>query len=148
MDLKERINSDIKDAMRAKDHAALRALRSVKSAILLAETDGSGDEVGDDKVLKIIQKLSKQRKESLELYERENREDLAVKERQELEVLEKYLPKAMSAEDLEKFLKNLIAEMGASGMKDMGNVMNEALGRLAGKADGKEVSSIVRKLLG
>lgn len=148
MKLKEKINEDIKDAMRSKDQAALRALRSVKSAVLLAETDGSGKEVDDPVVLKIVQKLAKQRKESLDLYERENRPDLAAKEKEELDILEKYLPRALSREELEKFVKDLIDELGADGMKDMGRVMNEALTRLAGKADGKEVSGIVRSFLG
>ena len=147
MNLKDQINSDIKDAMRAKDQAALRALRSVKSAVLLAETDGSGREVDDSSVLKIIQKLVKQRKESLELFENENRSDLAEKEKEELEVLEKYLPKAMDKEELHQFLKNLVDELNAESMKDMGRVMSEAQSRLAGRADGKEISAIVRNLL-
>ncbi len=147
MNLKDQINSDIKDAMRAKDQAALRALRSVKSAVLLAETDGSGREVDDSSVLKIIQKLVKQRKESLELFENENRSDLADKEKEELEVLEKYLPKAMDKEELHQFLKNLVDELNADSMKDMGRVMSEAQSRLAGRADGKEISAIVRNLL-
>ena len=147
MNLKDQINSDIKDAMRAKDQAALRALRSVKSAVLLAETDGSGREVDDSSVLKIIQKLVKQRKESLELFENENRSDLAEKEKEELEVLEKYLPKAMDKEELHQFLENLVDELNADSMKDMGRVMSEAQSRLAGRADGKEISAIVRNLL-
>lgn len=147
MNLKDQINSDIKDAMRAKDQAALRALRSVKSAVLLAETDGSGREVDDSSVLKIIQKLVKQRKESLELFENENRSDLADKEKEELEVLEKYLPKAMDKEELHQFLENLVDELNADSMKDMGRVMSEAQSRIAGRADGKEISAIVRNLL-
>ncbi|TVQ46263.1 MAG: GatB/YqeY domain-containing protein [Saprospirales bacterium] len=147
MNLKDQINQDIKNAMRAKDQAALRALRSIKSAILLAETDGSGNEVDDAVVLKIIQKLAKQRKESLELFENQNRPDLAEKESEELKTLENYLPKQMSESELEVFLKNLVSELGAEGMKDMGKVMGAAQGQLAGKADGKAISKIVRELL-
>ena len=147
MNLKDQINDDIKNAMRAKDQAALRALRSIKSTILLAETDGSGNEVNDAVVLKIIQKLSKQRKESLELYEQQNRPDLAEKEQEELNTLETYLPKPMSESELQAFLKNLILDLGAEGMKDMGKVMGAAQTKLAGKADGKAISKIVRALL-
>lgn len=147
MNLKDQINDDIKNAMRAKDQAALRALRSIKSTILLAETDGSGNEVNDAVVLKIIQKLSKQRKESLELYEQQNRPDLAEKEQEELNTLETYLPKPMSESELQAFLKNLILDLGAEGMKDMGKVMGAAQTKLAGKADGKAISKIVRELL-
>lgn len=147
MSLKEKINQDIKTAMKAKDQDALRALRSVKSAVLLAETDGSGKEVGDTEVIKMIQKLAKQRNESLALYEEQNRPDLAEKEKLELEILEKYLPKAMGEAELRKFLKELVTELNADGMKDMGRVMGEAQKRLAGRADGKLVSSLVRELL-
>jgi len=147
MNLKDQINQDIKNAMRAKDQAALRALRSIKSAILIAETDGSGNEVDDAVVLKIIQKLAKQRKESLELFENQNRPDLAEKESEELKTLENYLPKQMSESELEAFLKNLVSESGAEGMKDMGKVMGAAQAQLAGKADGKAISKIVRELL-
>ncbi len=147
MNLKDQINHDIKNAMRAKDQAALRALRSIKSAILLAETDGSGNEVDDAVVLKIIQKLAKQRKESLELFEKQNRPDLAEKEQEELNTLEKYLPKPMSEDELQTFLKKLVADTGAEGMKDMGKVMGAAQAQLAGKADGKAISKIVRELL-
>ena len=147
MNLKDQINHDIKNAMRAKDQAALRALRSIKSAILLAETDGSGNEVDDAAVLKIIQKLAKQRKESFELFEKQNRPDLAEKEQEELNTLEKYLPKPMSEDELQVFLKKLVADTGAEGMKDMGKVMGAAQAQLAGKADGKAISKIVRELL-
>ena len=147
MNLKDQINQDIKNAMRAKDQAALRALRSIKSAILLAETDGSGNEVDDAVVLKIIQKLAKQRKESLELFDKQNRPDLAEKEQEELNTLEKYLPKPMGEEELLAFLKKLVADTGAEGMKDMGKVMGAAQAQLAGKADGKAISKIVRELL-
>lgn len=147
MSLKEEISSGIKQAMRDKDQAALRALRSVKSAILLAETDGSGKEVDDSAVIRIIQKLSKQRKDSLDLYNEQNRPDLAQKEMEELEVLERYLPKAMDENELKAFLTELVKELGASGMQDMGKTMAAAQQRLAGKADGKTISTIVKQLL-
>ncbi|TVR77998.1 MAG: GatB/YqeY domain-containing protein [Saprospirales bacterium] len=147
MSLKEEINGGIKQAMKDKNQAALRALRSVKSAILLAETDGSGKEVDDSAVIRIIQKLSKQRKDSLDLYIEQNRPDLAEKEREELEILERYLPKAMGENELKAFLTELVRELGASGMQDMGRTMGAAQQRLAGRADGKAISAIVRQLL-
>ena len=147
MSLKEKINSDIKSAMREKNQGALRALRSVKSAILIAETDGSGRDVDDTAVIKIIQKLTKQRKDSLSLYEEQNRPDLALKEEEELAVLEQFLPKEMGEDELRIFLKNLVADLNATGMQDMGRVMGEAQKRLAGRADGKAISAVVRDLL-
>ncbi len=147
MSLKEKINNDIKEAMKAKDKNALKSLRSIKSAILLAETDGSGNEVGDAEVTRIIQKLAKQRQESHDLYVEQNRPDLANIEKDELEVLEKYLPKQMDAGELKDFLSDLVSELNAEGMKDMGRVMGEAQKKLAGRADGKTISSVVRELL-
>ncbi|TVR86698.1 MAG: GatB/YqeY domain-containing protein [Saprospirales bacterium] len=147
MSLKEKINNDIKEAMKARDKNALKSLRSIKSAILLAETDGSGKEVGDAEVTRIIQKLAKQRQESYDLYVEQNRTDLANIEKDELEVLEEYLPKQMDEGELKDFLSNLVSDLNAEGMKDMGRVMGEAQKKLAGRADGKTVSSVVRELL-
>ncbi|MEM7102111.1 MAG: GatB/YqeY domain-containing protein [Bacteroidota bacterium] len=147
MNLTDKINNDLKEAIKAKDKDALRALRAIKSAILLAKTDGSGQELTDEVGMKLLQKLVKQRQDSLEIYEKQGREDLAVTERQEIEIISKYLPEAMSREELETTLKSLVEELGASSMKDMGRVMGTATKQLAGKADGKDISTIVRQLL-
>jgi len=148
MSLESRVMEDLKAAMKAKDQAALRSLRAVKSAILLAKTDGSGKELDDAGEIKLVQKLMKQRKDSLEIFEKQNREDLAVKEREEIEVLAKYLPEQMDAAALEGVIKGIIEQTGASSMKDMGKVMGMASKQLAGKADGKTISGVVKALLG
>ncbi len=148
MTLEEKINGDLKTAMKAKDQVALRGIRAIKSAIILAKTDGSGDEITPEKEIKMLQKLVKQRKDSLEIFEKQNREDLAVKEREEIGVIEKYLPKQMDAAELEGFIKGIIETTGASSMKDMGKVMGMASKQLAGKADGKTISAMVKTLLG
>ena len=147
MSLEAKINSDLKDAMRAKDQAALRGIRAIKSAILLLKTDGSGEEMTEEKEIKLLQRLVKQRKESLDIYEKQNRKDLAVKEKEEIAVIEKYLPAQMGAEELEGLIKQIIEQTGAESMKDMGKVMGIASKQLAGKADGKAISSIVKTLL-
>jgi uncharacterized protein YqeY len=147
MSLETRINQDLKAAMKAKDKVAMRAIRAIKQAILLAKTDGSGTEIDETKELKMLQKLANQRKESLKIYEEQNREDLAVIEREELEVIAKYLPQPLSPEELEKEVTAIVEETGASGMKDMGKVMGIASKKLAGRAEGKEISAIVRQLL-
>ena len=147
MSLESRLMSDLKEAMKSKDQAALRAIRAAKAAILLFKTDGSGKELDEGNEIKLIQKLVKQRQDSLDIYEKQGREDLAVIEREEIEVLKKYLPEAMSEDDLRRFLSELIQQMGASGMQDMGKVMGAASAKLAGKADGKTISGIVRELL-
>jgi hypothetical protein len=148
MTLEERIMEDLKTAMREKDEAAKRGIRAIKAAILLAKTDGSGQEVTPEREIQILQKLVKQRRESMEIYEREKREDLAHTEREEIAVIEKYLPQPLSAEELEEALRALIAETGAAGPKDLGKVMGQASKRLAGKADGKAISEMAKKLLG
>ena len=148
MSLELRINDAIKTAMKSKDAVSLRGLRAIKSAILLAKTDGSGKELDETGEIKIVQKLVKQRKDSLDIFEKQNREDLAVKEREEIEVLNKYLPKQMDAAELENLIKGMIEQTGASSMKDMGKVMGMASQQLAGKADGKTISGLVRALLG
>ncbi|RMG77087.1 MAG: GatB/YqeY domain-containing protein [Bacteroidetes bacterium] len=147
MSLEEKINADLKAAMKAKDQAALRGIRAIKAAILLAKTDGSGEAMTPEKEIKLLQKLVKQRKDSLEIYEKQGREDLAEIEREEISVIEKYLPEQLSPEALENILKDIIARTGASSMRDMGKVMGMASKQLAGKADGKTISSVVKKLL-
>jgi len=139
--------ADLKEAMKTKDQASLRAIRAAKAAILLFKTDGSGKELDEAAEIKLIQKLVKQRQDSLEIYKKQGREDLAVIEREEIEVLKRYLPEEISEDDLRAFLEKLISELGAEGMKDMGRVMGMASQKLAGKADGKTISSIVRNLL-
>jgi len=147
MSLEQKINNDLKEAMKAKDQVRLRGIRAVKSAIMLLKTDGSGKEIDEATEIKLLQKLIKQRKDSLEIFEKQNREDLAVKEREEIEVIEKYLPEQMSAEELESALKEIINQTGATSMKDMGKIMGMASQKFAGKADGKTISGLVKKLL-
>lgn len=147
MDFNQRIGQDLKEAMKSKDQAALRSIRAIKAAILLAQTDGTGKEVDDAKFIQIVQKLIKQRKDSLEIYEKQNREDLAVTEREEIEVISRYLPAQMSADELSTYISDLIAKTGASSMKDMGRVMGMANKELAGKAEGKAISLEVKKQL-
>ncbi|MFK7806597.1 MAG: GatB/YqeY domain-containing protein [Saprospiraceae bacterium] len=147
MSLESRLNDDLKTAMRAKDQASLRTIRAIKTALTLLKTDGSGSEINEEAEIKLLQKLAKQRKDSLDIYDKQGREDLAVKEREEIAVLEKYLPAQMDEAELENFLKGLVTQTGASGMGDMGKVMGMASKQLAGKADGKTISGIVRKLL-
>lgn len=138
---------DLKTAMKAKDQAALRGIRAIKAAILLAKTDGSGKEMDEAGEIKLLQKLVKQRNDSLDIYVKQDREDLAKTEREEIEVISRYLPKQVSAEELEVIVQDIIAKTGASGMKDMGKVMGMANAQLAGKADGKTISTVVKKLL-
>ena len=149
MGLFEQINEDIKSAMRAKDTVKLGALRGIKSALLIAKTEKGGDQDLNDEVeLKVLQKLAKQRKESAEVYEKNNRPELAEKEMGELKAIEAYLPKQMSADELRAAVEAIIKETGASSMKDMGKVMGIASKKLAGKADGKAISATVKEILG
>lgn len=148
MTLEERIKPDLVAAMKAKDQASLRGIRAIKAAILLAKTDGSGKAITPEVEIKMLQKLIKQRKDSLEIYEKQGREDLAVTEREEIEVIEKYLPEQMGEEELKKVIKEIIDQTGASSMKDMGKVMGMANKRLAGRADGKTISGVVKQMLG
>ena len=148
MSLEQKINQDIKVAMIAKDAVRLRGLRAVKAAILLAKTEKAGvDELTGDAEIKVLQKLVKQRKESGEIYKTQGREDLFQTEFEEQQVIEEYLPKQLSREEIEAVIKDIIAETGASGMKDMGKVMGTANAKLAGKADGKTISEIVKSSL-
>jgi uncharacterized protein len=148
MSLKTIIDADIKKAMLAKNKEELEALRSIKSMILLAETEkgGSGD-VAVDVENKLLMKAAKQRKESAEIFQKEGRTDLAQKENVQLEVINRYLPKQLSEEEVITEIKAIIAQVGAKGPQDMGKVMGTATKSLAGKADGKVISEIVKKLL-
>ena len=145
--LEEKIQQDIKAAMLAKDSVALASVRAIKAAILLAKTAENGKPVDDAEIVKIIQKLVKQRKESADIYSQQNRPELAENELAEAAVLEKYLPKQLSEAEVEEALKGIIAQVGASSMADMGKVMGVATKALAGQADGKLISALVRKLL-
>jgi len=147
MSLESTINEDLKSAMKAKDQAALRGIRAIKSAILLYNTSGSGEELTQEREIALLQKLIKQRQDSLDIYEKQGREDLAVVEREEIAVIMRYLPKQLSEEELRAEIQSIISRTGAASMKDMGRVMAEASKELAGKADGKTISTIVKSLL-
>ncbi|WP_270089790.1 GatB/YqeY domain-containing protein [Sphingobacterium sp. SYP-B4668] len=148
MALEEKINQDIKAAMIAKDSAKLRGLRAIKAAILLAKTEkGNIDTFNEDAEIKVLQKLVKQRKESAEIYKTQNREDLYQIEMEELEVIETYLPKQLDRGQIETIIKAIIEELGATSVKDMGKVMGTANQKLAGQADGRTISEVVKSLL-
>lgn len=148
MALETQIQKDIMEAMKAKDQVRLNAVRSIKSAILLAKTaEGAKDALEDSDILKLIQKLSKQRKEAAEQYVAAGRQELADNELAEAAVLDEYLPKMLTEEETEARLKEIIAEVGAAAPSDMGKVMGVATKRLAGLAEGKTISAIVRRLL-
>lgn len=148
MSLQKQIMEEMKAAMKSKDTVALQALRAVKSAFLLAKTEaGVGDDLTEDQEMKIIQKQVKQRKDSAAIFIEQGRQDLADPELAEIAVLEKFLPEALSEEEIEKVVVETIAKVGAEGMKDMGKVMGIVSKQLAGQADGKTISGIVRKNL-
>ena len=138
----------MKPAMMAKDEATLRGLRAVKAAIQIAKTEkGASDTLTDDQEIKLLQKLVKQRKDALEIYDKEKREDLAQKEREEILVIEKFLPQQMSQDELRAELKKIIEQVGVTGPQDMGKVMGVATKAFAGRADGKTISATVKELL-
>jgi len=148
MSLEQKVMTDLKTAMLAKDEAALRSLRAIKAAILLAKTNqGAGGDIKEEEEVKLLQKLIKSRKDSLEIYRAQNRADLAVKEEEEIAIIEKFLPKQMSQEDLKTVIQKIMTETGASSPSDMGKVMGIATKQLAGKIDGKSISTIVKELL-
>lgn len=148
MSLETQINEDIKKAMLAKDSARLNALRAVKSAILLAKTDkGGNDALSAEAEIQLLQRLVKQRRDSYEIYVQQNREDLAADEKVQIDVISEYLPAQLSDEQLEEKLKEIIAQVGASGPQDMGKVMGVASKALSGQAEGKRISETVKKLL-
>ena len=142
------INEDLKQAMKAKDKVKLQVLRTIKKNFLEAKTaPGANNELTDEKALQIIQKLVKQGKDSAAIYTEQNREDLSKEELEQVDILENYLPKQLSEQELETEVKAIIADLGASSMKDMGQVMAQATKDLAGRADGKSISNKVRALL-
>jgi uncharacterized protein len=148
MSLEQTIMADLKVAMRSKDEKALRSLRAVKAAIIIAKTsEGAGGAISPEEETKILQKLVKQRKDSLEIYRQQNRADLALTEEEEIEIIEKYLPKQLDADALKDALTVIIKDTGASSIADMGKVMGIATQQLAGQADGKTINSIARELL-
>ena len=148
MEMFDRISNDIKDAMKAKDKVRLETLRNIKKVFLEAKTaPGANDTLTDDAAMKIMQKLVKQGKDSATLYNEQGRADLAEAELAQVAVIETYLPKQMSAEELEAALKATIAEVGAEGLKDMGKVMGTATKKLAGLAEGRAISAMVKQLL-
>ena len=148
MNLEQKVMDQMKDAMKAKDEALLRGLRAIKAEIIKAKTEpGAGGEINADTEMKLLQKMMKQRKDSLEIFTQQNRTDLAQKEEEEIRVLEKFLPKQLNAEELKAALTKIIADTGASSPADLGKVMGIASKQLAGLADGKAISAIVKELL-
>ena len=148
MTLEERINEDIKRAMLAREKEKLNALRAIKSAILLAKTSkGASDTLSEEAEIKLLKQLVKQRQDSAAIYKEQNRDDLYQEEKVQLDVIAAYLPQMMSEEEIEATLKQIIADNGFAGMKDMGKVMGMATRAFAGKADNKTVSDIVKRLL-
>ena len=147
MSLEQKVMTDLKEAMKNKDKSRLRAIRAIKSAILIHQTSGAGAEMDESGEIKLLQKLVKQRKDSLAIYKDKGRDDLASIEKEEIEVIEKYLPEQMDEATLEVKIKEIIAKTGASSMKDMGKVMGMSSKEFAGKADGKTISLVVKRLL-
>ncbi len=147
MSMELQIQQDIKAAMLAKEKTRLESLRAIKAAILLAKTADGSESISDEAVIKIIQKLVKQRKETAEIYKQQNREELAANELAEAAAMEVYLPKQLSEAEIEEELKKIIAQVGATGPQDMGKVMGTATKALAGKAEGRVISALVKKLL-
>ncbi|MCB0379965.1 MAG: GatB/YqeY domain-containing protein [Flavobacteriales bacterium] len=147
MNLTEQINNDIKTAMLAKDAAKLAALRAVKSELLLEASKGGNSEISEETGQKLVQKLVKQRKDALEIYLEQKRQDLADVEQFQIDVLSNYLPKQMDEAEVRKVIQEVIAQTGASSAADMGKVMGASMGKLSGKADGKLISAIVKEEL-
>jgi uncharacterized protein len=147
MTLEEKIAKDLVMAMKTKDEVSLRGIRAIKTAITLLKTDGSGQAIDETREILLLQKLVKTRQESLDIYEKNDRPQLAAIEREEIEVIKRYLPAMMEGAELEAVIQNIIAETGATSAKDMGKVMGTANKQLAGKAEGRAISDIVKKLL-
>ena len=148
MSLEQKIMEQLKEAMKAKNEAALRSLRAIKAAILLAKTAEAGaDALSADEEIKLLQKLVKQRRDALEIYQQQQRIDLAQKEQEEIDIIEKFLPEQLSEAALTEAVAAIIAATGASSPADMGKVMGVATRELAGKADGKAISAVVKQLL-
>ena len=148
MSLEQKIMTDLKTAMLAKDDAALRSLRAIKAAIIVAKTaEGAKGEISEDDEIKLLQKLVKSRRDSLEIFQQQNRPELAKKEEEEIAIIEKFLPKQMSSDEIKEELTKILAQVGAASPADMGKVMGVASKQLAGKADGKTISTLVKELL-
>ena len=148
MNLEQQIMSEMKDAMKAKNEGVLRALRAIKAEIIKAKTDpGAGGEINEATEQKFLQRMMKQRRDSLEIFEKQGREDLASKEKEEMAVIERFLPKQLSEAELKEAIQKIIVETGASSPADMGKVMGVASKQLAGLADGKTISTVVKELL-
>jgi uncharacterized protein YqeY len=148
MRLEQQIMAEMKEAMKAKDEATLRALRGIKAEIIKAKTEpGAGGEIDEATEQKFLQKMMKQRRDSLEIFEKQGREDLASKEREEMAVIERFLPKQLGEEELRGIIQQIITDAGASSPAEMGKVMGVASKQLAGQADGKTISNIVKELL-
>ncbi|HND88812.1 MAG TPA: GatB/YqeY domain-containing protein [Saprospiraceae bacterium] len=147
MTLEQKIAQDLVTAMKAKDEVALRGIRAIKSAILLAKTDGSGQEIDEAREVQMLQKLVKTRQESQEIFEKNGRAELAQKESEEIAIIKRYLPAMLEGEELERILRQIVADTGATSAKDMGKVMGAANKQLAGKADGRAISEVVKRLL-
>jgi len=149
MSLEQKIMTELKTAMLAKDEKTVRSLRAIKAAIINAKTsEGAGGQIKEEDENRLLHKMVKQRKDSLEIFVQQSREDLAQKEREELEVIERFLPKQLSPEQLEEKIKKIIQETGATSQADFGKVMGNASRQLAGEADGKAISTVLKKLLG
>ncbi len=147
MSLEQRITTDLKTAMKAKDKVSLRGIRAIKQAILLQKTDGSGETLDAEGEIAMLQKLVKSRQDSLDIYTKQGRDDLATTEREEIEVISRYLPAKLSDDDLAELIDGVIAKTGASGMRDMGKVMGLAGKEAAGRADGKTIAAMVKRKL-
>ena len=148
MSLEQQVMAEMKDAMKTKNEAALRGLRAIKAEIIKAKTEpGAGGTVSEDGEVKLLQKMVKQRRDALEIYQQQNRADLAKKEEEEITVIERFLPKQLSADELRTELQQIISDTGASSPADMGKVMGAATKKFAGKADGKTISAMVKELL-
>jgi uncharacterized protein YqeY len=148
MSLEQKIMPELKAAMLAKDEKTMRSLRAIKAAIIVAKTaEGAGGELKEEDEVKLLQKLVKQRKDSLDIFTQQNRPDLAVKEQEEIEVIEKFLPKQLTQEELREEIRSIIAESGATSPAEMGKVIGLANKKLAGRADGKTISGVVKELL-
>jgi uncharacterized protein YqeY len=148
MSLEQKIMTELKAAMLAKDEAGLRSLRAIKAAILLAKTaEGASGELKEDEEIKLLQKLVKQRKDSLEIFQQQKRDDLAKKEQEEIGIIEKFLPQQLSPDELKQALQKIIVETGAAGPADLGKVMGIASKQFAGRADGKTISALAKELL-
>jgi uncharacterized protein YqeY len=148
MSLEDKVMIGLKAAMLAKDEKSLRSLRAIKAAIINAKTaTGAGGVINEQDEIKLLQKLVKQRKDSLEIYEQQGRDDLATKEREEIEIIEKFLPQQLDAEELKQIIAGIIQQSGSSALSDMGKVMGIANKQLSGRADGKAIAAIVKELL-